>query len=128
SFDQQSDRFRQRAMYSRTASRQQSTNLITDPPFRATFDGRTATRLSTDFTNDSVTNLRRHHLGYQADFRIDTRGGWGDQLITALADWDGERAQADNRLASTTTINTRKNGGVSVQDQLMWPRAFVTVG
>jgi vitamin B12 transporter len=128
SFDQQSDRFRQRALYSRAASRQQSTNLIADPPFRATFEGRTATRLSTDFTNDSVNNLRRHHLGYQADFRVDGSGGWGNQFITALADWDGERARADNRLASTSTINTRHNGGVSLQDQLMWPRAFVTVG
>ncbi len=127
SFDQQTDRFRQRASYSRASSRQQSTNLLLDPPYRATFEGRTATRLSSDFQNDSLNDLRRHHASYQADVRA-AAGRWGDHLITALVDWDGERSNAQDRLAGSTTINSRDNFGVAAQEQMSWPRAFVTVG
>jgi vitamin B12 transporter len=127
-FDQNTGSFRQQASYSAATSRQQSTNLILDPPYRATFRGRTAARLSTDFQNDSVTNLRRQHALYQADVHLNTSPRWGDHLLTALADWDGERSRVENRLAATTTINTRNNNGVAVQDQMLWARTFVTVG
>src|SRR5262249_4952561 len=127
-FDQNTGTFRQQASYSNAASRQQSTNLITDPPYRATFRGRTASRLSNDFLNDSVPVLRRQHAIYQAAVHLNTNPRWGDHLLTALADWDGERSRVENRLGGTTTINTRNNNGVAVQDQMLWARTFVTVG
>jgi outer membrane cobalamin receptor len=127
-FDQHTGSFRQQASYSSASSRQQSTNLILDPPYRATFRGRTASRLSTDFLSDSVTNLRRQHAIYQADIYLNARSRWGDHILTALADWDGERSRVENRLAGSTTINTRNNNGVAVQDQMLWARTFVTVG
>src|SRR5204863_5045156 len=44
------------------------------------------------------------------------------------ADWDGERATVDNRLAQSQTVNARDNFGVSAQQQMLWPRVFVTLG
>jgi vitamin B12 transporter len=129
SFDHQATgAIRQRASYSRTASSQQSTNLMLDPPYRATFQGRVATRLSNDFLNDSLSRLQRHHASYQADIRLASAPSTGDHLLTVLADWDGERSNAQNRLAATETINTRNNFGVSAQHQMLWPRVFVTAG
>jgi vitamin B12 transporter len=129
SLDQQvTRRFRHRASYSLTGSRQQSTNLTMDPPYRATFGGLIASRLSNDFLNDSLTELRRHHAGYQADMRIATGRGIGDHVLTLLADWDGERATFENRLADTRTVNSRDNAGVAAQHQMLWRRLFVTVG
>jgi len=129
SFDQQATHaFRQRASYSRASSSQQSTNLILDPPYRATFEGRVAARLSNDFLNDSLTNLERHHASYQADVRLASDSATGDHLLTVLADWDGERARVQNRLANTQTVNARDNFGVSAQHQILWPRVYVTVG
>jgi vitamin B12 transporter len=129
SFDQQlSTRVRQRASYSRASSSQQSTNLILDPPYRATFGALVASRLSNDFRNDSLTDLQRHHASYQADMRLTSAAATGDHLLTVLADWDGERSRADNRLAGTRTVNARDNVGVSAQHQMLWPRVFVTLG
>jgi vitamin B12 transporter len=129
SFDQQINRaVRQRASYSLARSTQQSTNLILDPPYRATFEGRVAARLSNDFLNDSLTTLQRHHASYQADVRLASSGAAGDELLTVLADWDGERARAQNRLAGTETINARDNFGVAAQHQILWRRVFVTLG
>jgi outer membrane receptor protein involved in Fe transport len=128
SFDQQLNRVRQRASYSRAASSQQSTNLVLDSPYRATFEGRVASRLSNDFLNDSLTTLARHHASYQADMRLASSGTAGDQLLTVLADWDGERATAENRLTRTETLNARDNFGVAAQHQMLWPRVFVTLG
>jgi outer membrane cobalamin receptor len=129
SFDQQINRVvRQRALYSRAASTQQSTNLILDPPYRATFEGRVASRLSTDFRNDSLTNLQRHHASYQADVRLASGGAGGNQLLTLLTDWDGERATLTDRLAGTETVNARDNFGASAQHQMLWPKVFVTLG
>jgi outer membrane cobalamin receptor len=129
SFDHQITRaVRQRALYSRTASSQQSTNLILDPPYRATFQGRVASWLSNDFRNDSLTRLQRHHASYQADVRLASGAASGDQLLTVLADWDGERANALNRLSGIETINARDNVGVSAQQQMLWPRVFATAG
>jgi vitamin B12 transporter len=128
SLDQQFGRFRQRASYSLAASNQQSTNLLLDPPYVATFEGRVAMFPSTDFLNDSMTALKRHHASYQGDWRLPSGGSGGDQLLTLLADWDGERATIDDRLAGTSTINSRNNFGVSAQEQMLWSRFFVTVG
>jgi vitamin B12 transporter len=129
SFDQQlSPSFRQRAAYSLSASNQQSTNLILDPPYTPTFEGRQAPFQFSDFTYDSLTTLHRHHASYQADWRLANDATHGNQLLTLLADWDGERADLQDRLAATLTSPARDNFGWSVQHQALWQRTFVTVG
>jgi vitamin B12 transporter len=128
-FDQQlTRRLRQRASYSVAISTQSSTNLILDPPYTATFEGRIATRQSTDFLNDTRGDLRRHHAGYQADWRVTEGKGVGTQLLTLLVDWDGERATQENRLSGTETVTSRDNFGISAQEQMLWRRVFVTAG
>jgi vitamin B12 transporter len=128
-FDQQLTRaFRQRASYSLTASRQQSTNLVADPPYFATFGTLVARNPSSDFLNDSVAHLKRHYASYQADWRLTAGSPRGDQLLTLLADWNGERATQENRLFPSQTTNSRNNFGMSAQQQMLWPRLFITVG
>lgn len=129
SFDQQvSPTLRQRAAYSLSASNQQSTNLILDPPYTPTYGGSTAPFEFSDFRYDSLNTLRRHHASYQADWRIANDSAHGSQLLTFLVDWDGERADLQDRLASTLTTPSRDNFGWSVQHQAVWQRMFVTVG
>src|SRR5262249_11718548 len=70
----------------------------------------------------------RHHADYQADLHLSSGSKTGDQLFTVLADWDGERVTAINRQTNSETPNSRDNFGVSVQDQMLWRRLFVTVG
>jgi vitamin B12 transporter len=128
-FDQRSNRLiRQRASYSLATSYQQSTNLAADPPYTAMYQGRVALFPSSDFLNDSANELRRHHADYQADVRLPSRSGLGNQTLTVLADWNGERARATNRRADTETVNSRDNFGASVQEQMLWRRVFVTLG
>jgi outer membrane cobalamin receptor len=129
-FDQQlTGAFRQRASYSLAVSDQTSTNLILDPPYVARFEGRIATRPSTDFLSDSRAELRRHHASYQADWRLASRSARGGaQLLTLLADWDGERVGQENRLAATDTRYARDNFGFAAQHQVMWPRVFLILG
>src|SRR4051812_5850727 len=128
-FDQQvTAKLRQRASYSIAASNQTSTNLIADPPFTATYPGRTALYPSSDFRFDNLSDLRRHHASYQADWRIGRDGSHGEHLLTMLADWDGERATLENRLASTRTAESRDNFGAAVQHQMLWARLFITLG
>jgi vitamin B12 transporter len=128
SFDQQDGRFRQRAQYSRATSRHQSTNLAVDPPYLARFEGRTAALLSTDFPYDALNRFTRHYASYQADVRFASAAGWGTHVVTALIDWNGERANAQDRLAGTTTVNSRDSVGVAVQEQALWARTYITVG
>jgi vitamin B12 transporter len=120
--------FHHRASYSLATSNQESTNLMLDPPYRAMFEGRVASRVSTDFLNDSTTALRRHHAEYQADLRLASGGRHGEQLLTVLGDWDGERATAENRVFVSRTTNARDNFGAAAQQQMLWRRLFVTVG
>ncbi len=129
SFDQQlTPSFRQRAAYSLSASNQQSTNLILDPPYTPQFEGRVGSFQSSDFAFDSLTTLHRHHASYQADWRLTNDSTHGNQLLTLLADWDGERADLQDRLAATLTSPARDNFGLSVQHQALWRRTFVTIG
>ena len=128
-FDERSNAwFRQRASYSMASSYQQSTNLTADPPFTATYQGRVALFQSSDFLNDSANRLHRHHADYQADIHLASDPKVGDQLLTILADWDGERVTAINRRTNVETPNARDNFGVSVQEQMLWRRVFVTAG
>jgi len=126
-FDQQlTSRLRQRAMYSLTVSHQQSTNLIADPPYTPRFGDRAAPFAFSDFTFDSFNNLHRHHASYQADIRLANDASRGDQLLTVLADYDGERATLSDRLAATATAAARDNAGVAVQHQAVWRRFVAT--
>ena len=128
-FDQQlNTKFRQRATYSITTSNQQSTNLILDPPYTPTFGALKAPFQFSDFRFDSLTKLQRHHASYQADWKLANDAAHGSQMLTLLADWDGERAELNDRLANTTTSPSRDNFGWSVEHQALWPRVFVTVG
>ena len=129
SFDQQiTSLFRQRAAYSLSASNQQSTNLILDAPYTPAFEGRRAPFQFSDFSFDTLNTLHRHHASYQADWRLTNDSAHGDQLLTLLADWDGERAELRDRLADAQTSPTRNNFGWAVQHQASWRRTFVTVG
>ena len=128
-FDQQlNTMFRQRATYSVSLSNQQSTNLILDPPYTPTFGNLRAPFQFSDFAYDSLTNLQRHHASYQADIRFANDSAHGSQMLTLLADWDGERATLTDRLANTVTSPSRDNFGWSIEHQALWPRVFVTVG
>jgi vitamin B12 transporter len=73
--------------------------------------------------------LRRHHAGYQLDWRLTNQGGdAGEHLLTVAAEWDGERATLEDRLASAITRASRDNVGATLQHQVLWPRVFVTAG
>ena len=130
SFDQAAANgpFKQRASYSTADSGQTSTNLLQDPPYTATFEGRSAVRQSNDFVGPSQADLRRHHASYQADLQVAASPSYGDHRLTLIADWDGERATQENLLAATTTRNARDNFGVAAQHQMLWPHFFATVG
>jgi outer membrane cobalamin receptor len=120
---------RQRVTYALAVSNQQSTNLVLDPPYTPAFEGRQAPFQFFDFLFDNVTNLHRHHLGYQADWHLPLSGqAAGDHLLTVVADWDGERAQLEDRRAGSLIRASRDNVGFSVQHQALWRRAFLTVG
>lgn len=126
-FDQNAGAFHQHATYGLAISHQASTNLLLDPPYTPTFEGRTAPFQFSDFAYDSRTDLRRHHAGYQVDRTISTSGA-GTHVATALVDWDGQRATLSDALAGTTVPASRDNVGVTLQHQALWSRAFVTAG
>jgi vitamin B12 transporter len=105
-----------RVAYSFTRTRQDSTNLKTDPDYVPTFGAAKAPFAFSDFTYDSNNLLRRQFLSYQVDGRINTKV---TQLVTALVDWDGERATLTDRLAKTVVEASRNNVGVSVQHQFI---------
>src|SRR5262249_5505978 len=128
-FDQQlTPSIRQRASYSLAISRQQSTNLILDPPYTPRFDGHVAPFEFSDFQFDLFNSFDRHHASYQADVRVANAATAGYQLLTVLVDWDGERATLKDRLASTEVPASRNNSGVAVQHQAQWRRVAVTAG
>lgn len=105
-----------RAGYNFVRTRQDSTNLKVDPDYTPAFGSAKAPFAFSDFTYDSNTLLRRQFLNYQIDGRIDTRI---TQLVTALVDWDGERATLTDRMAKSVVNASRSNVGVSVQHQFI---------
>jgi vitamin B12 transporter len=127
SFDQNAGAIHQHAGYGLAISHQASTNLLLDPPYTPTFEGRTAPFEFSDFAFDSRTDLRRHHASYQVDGTISTAAA-GTHVETALVDWDGERATVTDALAKTSVPASRDNVGVTLQHQALWSRAFVTAG
>jgi outer membrane cobalamin receptor len=129
----------QRAAYSLAASNQRSADLVADPPYTPkitdpalcpapTYTCQAPFQYS-DFLYDSRTELRRHHASYQADWHL-TRdpNGAGDHQLSIVGDWDGERATLTDAMAGATTPASRDNVGLSIQDQALWTRVFVTGG
>jgi len=127
SFDQVNGAFRQRAGYGIAVSHQASTNLVLDPPYTPSFEGRTAPFEFSDFAFDSRTDLRRHHASYQVDGTIASAHA-GTHVETALVDWEGERATLGDALAGTSAPASRDNVGLTLQHQALWARVFVTAG
>jgi vitamin B12 transporter len=127
-FDQVRRLLHQRASYSLAASYQQSTDLVADPTYTASFNGRVGVFPSSDFLNDTSNDFRRHNANYQADLHLSDGSAVGDNTLTILADWNGERATAVDRRTGSQTINSRDNFGAALQDQMLWRRVFVTVG
>jgi outer membrane cobalamin receptor len=124
--DHQRGPWQQRATYALSASYAESTNLRVDPPYTPAFEGRMAPFAFSDFTYDSVTDLRRHHGSYQVDRRVVTAGF--EHLVTGTIDWDGERAELLNRIAGTVVPASRDNVGGAVQHQLLGRRFALTSG
>ncbi len=129
-FTQQiAERFHHRATYGFAVSNQASSNRLVDPPYTPQFDGHAAPFEFSDFTYDSRAELRRHHLSYQADWRLTTATGRaGTHILTGAIDFDGERATLRDLSAGTSTEASRNNTGYSLQHQGLWPRVFTTVG
>lgn len=126
---QLSPAFHHAATYSYTSTHQTSTNLVIDPPFTPTFDGRSAPFQFFDFAYDSRSRLGRHHAGYQLDWRLTQEAGAaGEHLLTGAVEWDGERATLEDRLAASVTRAARDNVGATLHHQVLWPRVFVTAG
>jgi len=121
-------RFHQRATWSLASSKQASTNLTEDPPYTPSYQGRVAPFEFSDFTFDNHTTLRRHYASYQADWHLADGGGAGDQHVTVLADWNGERAKLDDRLNNSQVTASRNNVGASLQHEMVWHRLATTAG
>jgi outer membrane cobalamin receptor len=129
----------QRASYSLSASNQRSADLVEDPAYTPRLVDPSlcpppsyvceAPYAFNDFLYDTRTELRRHHASYQADWRL-TRDPHrvGDHQLSVVGDWDGERATLTDAMAGTTTPASRNNVGLSIQDQALWTRIFVTGG
>ena len=121
--------FKGRLTYAYSKSDQVSTNLVADPPYTPAFDGRVGQFEFADFLYDSDNVLRRHHLGYQADW---TLGGWRSfaarQFVTAAIDWDGERAVLNNRRSALRVPASRNNTGVTLQYQAVSGRFALAAG
>ena len=120
------DEFSHRATYALSVSHQASTNLHEDTPYTPRFGSISAPFEFSDFPYDSHTDLRRHYATYQADWRPETKGRFGDHHVTTALDWDGERATLTDVLARSATVARRDNVGWTLQHQALWPRLFVT--
>ena len=128
-FDQQVTRaFRQRATYSNARTNQASVNLIADPPYTPAYGGSSSPFEWYDFTFDTRNRLRRHYASYQGDWRASSGTRAGTHLISALADWTGERAELEDRAAGETTSPSRDNFGIAAQHQMLIGRLTTSVG
>jgi len=122
-----SERWQQRLTYALSVSHQQSTNLVIDAPYVPRFDGRVAPFTFSDFPYDSLTDLRRHFVAYQADARIGG-GGANEQVVTFAFDVNGERGVLTNRMANSVVRASRNNVGWTAQHQWLGARASVSSG
>lgn len=122
-----SDRWQQRLTYALNVSHQQSTNLQIDPPYVPRFDERAAPFAFSDFPYDSLTDLRRHFVAYQADARIGA-GSSSEQILTFAFDVNGERGVLTNRMAGSVVRASRNNVGWTAQHQWLGPHVSVSSG
>jgi len=122
-----SERWQQRIAYAVSVSHQQSTNLNIDPPYVPRFDGRVAPFTFSDFPYDSLTDLRRHFVTYQADARVGSESGH-DQMLTFAFDVNAERGVLTNRMASSVVRASRDNFGWTAQHQWFGARASIASG
>jgi outer membrane cobalamin receptor len=127
SFDRSAGALHQHASYGLAISHQRSADLVVDPSYTPSFEGRTAPFEFDDFTYDTRTDLRRHRASYQVDGTISTRAA-GTHVESAVIDWDGERADLGDAMAGTSVPASRDNVGVTLQHQALWSRLFVTAG
>ena len=120
----------QRLRYSYSQSRQLSRNLILDPPFVPSFEGRSAPFAFFDFPFDFLNHSRRHQLSYQSDWRAGAPGRRaGLHILTAAFEWDREQGFLGDRLAPGSEVNAqRDNFGWVFQHQALWNRFFLTNG
>ena len=114
---------KQRVTYAYSRSNQQSTNLLADPSYVPTYGTAKAPFSFSDFTYDSQNILQRHFLTYQVDARFT---GAVNHFVTAVVDWDGERAELKDRMAATAVLASRNNAGVSAQHQLVGRYGSIT--
>ncbi|HEU5254655.1 MAG TPA: TonB-dependent receptor [Vicinamibacterales bacterium] len=122
-----SERWQQRIAYAVSVSHQQSTNLNIDPPYVPRFDGHVAPFTFSDFPYDSLTDLRRHFVTYQADARVGSESGH-DQMLTFAFDVNAERGVLTNRMASSVVRASRDNFGWTAQHQWFGARASIASG
>ncbi len=111
--------WQQRVSYSLTHSRQDTTNLMADPPYTPSYGASVAPFEFYDYNYDNHNVLGRGIFSYQSDWRI---GGRVTQLVTALVDWDAERATLADRMAGTSLQASRNNVGTSIQHQVIGRR------
>jgi len=116
-----------RATYSYTRSRQQSTNLIEDPPFTPAFEDRLAPFAFFDFLYDTDNVIGRHQAGYQIDWQPARQAGSVRQFVTAALDYDAERATLTDRLDGSSLDAARDNVGLTGQYQVV-SQAIALVG
>jgi len=124
---QVSDRWQQRITYALSVSHQQSTNLTIDPPYLPRVDGHVAPFTFSDFPYDSLTDLRRHFVTYQADTRIGGASA-NEQVVTFAFDVNAERGVLTNRMASSVVRASRDNFGWTAQHQWFGTRASIASG
>jgi outer membrane receptor protein involved in Fe transport len=124
---QVSDRWQQRATYALSVSHQQSTNLQIDAPYIPRLEGHVAPFTFADFPYDSLTDLRRHFISYQADTRV-ASGAANEQVLTFAFDVNGERAVLNNRMAGSVVRASRDNFGWTVQHQWFGARTSMASG
>lgn len=119
----------QRLSYALATSEQRSTNLLLDPPYTPSYNGRTAPFEFFDFAYDSGSRFRRHHASYQGDLRLAHGGALaGAEIFTIAVDWDGERGTLRDYLNTAATSPSRNNVGATVQHQHVSARLAMTTG
>ena len=121
-----SERWQQRVTYALSVSHQQSTNLNVDPPYVPRFEGHVAPFAFSDFPYDSLADLRRHFVTYQADTRIG--GSAHEQVLTFAFDVNAERGVLTNRMADSFVRASRDNVGWTAQHQWFGARASIASG
>jgi vitamin B12 transporter len=117
-------RVTQQTSYSYIATKYQSTNLITDPPYTPRFGDLVAAFPSSDFLYDSETDLQRHHFEYRADAVVAR-----NQVVTAAFAYDGERGVLTNhRSTAAPQRPARNNTGTTLQYEATAERVSIVGG